>query len=162
VSISRGWWNGPRKVTREDLTRAARAALGSERKIRELTRLAGGTTKGVYRLAMADGTTAIAYLWEGSENYWPQAPNENDGADPFPPGTASACSQPRTVGSLPQIYLLDRSHAHYSDIAILEDFPGENLLVLWERARSRRNPRWPGCARHWRRCAAIGAAHPAR
>jgi hypothetical protein len=39
----------PRAVTREDLAGAARAALGSERKIKEVARLAGGTTKGVYQ-----------------------------------------------------------------------------------------------------------------
>ena len=130
----------PRKVTREDLAGAARAALGSERKIRELTRLAGGTTKGVYRLAMDDGATVIAYRWESSENYWPQAPNENDAADPFSPGIgielfAVAHSRLASLGlRVPQIYLLDRSRARYSaDIAILEDFPGEDLLTLWER-----------------------------
>lgn len=130
----------PRKVTREDLARAARAALGSERKIRELARLTGGTTKGVYRLAMDDGTTVIAYLWESSENYWPQAPDENDAADPFSSGNSidlftAAHSRLASLGlRVPQIYLLDRSRARYpADIAILEDFPGENLLALRER-----------------------------
>jgi hypothetical protein len=130
----------PRKVTREDLAGATRAALGSERRIRELTRLAGGTTKGVYRLAMDDGTTAIAYLWEDSENYWPQAPNENDAADPFSSGNSIGlfATAHRLLASLglrvPRIYLLDRDRAHYpADIAILEDFPGEDLLALRER-----------------------------
>jgi hypothetical protein len=130
----------PGKVTREDLAESARSALGSERKITELTRLAGGTTKGVYRLAMDDGTTAIAYLWEDSENYWPQAPNENDAADPFSSGNSIGlfATAHRLLASLglrvPQIYLLDRDRAHYpADIAILEDFPGEDLLALRER-----------------------------
>ncbi len=130
----------PRKVTREDLARAAGAALGSEREVRELTRLTGGTTKGVYRLAMDDGTTVIAYLWERSENYWPRAPNENDAADPFSSGNsidlfAAAHGRLASLGlRVPQIYLLDRSRARYpADIAILEDFPGENLLALRER-----------------------------
>jgi hypothetical protein len=78
----------PRKVTREDLAQAAGAAVGTERKIRKLARLAGGTTKGVYRLAMDDDTTVIAYVWGGSENFWPQAPNENDVADPFSSGNS--------------------------------------------------------------------------
>jgi hypothetical protein len=42
----------------------------------------------VYRLSVDDGTTVIAYLWQESENYWPQAPNENDVADPFSPGNS--------------------------------------------------------------------------
>jgi hypothetical protein len=130
----------PRKVTREVLAAAARAAAGSERKINEVTRLAGGTTKGVYRLTLDDGTTVIAYLWEESENYWPHAPNEKDVADPFPPGNgidlfATAHSRLASLGlRVPEIYLLDRDRAHYpADIAILEDFPGEDLLAFWER-----------------------------
>ena len=71
----------PGKVTREDLAAATRAALGSDRKVKGVTRLAGGTTKGVYRLTADDDSTVIAYLWEDSENYWPLAPNENDVAD---------------------------------------------------------------------------------
>jgi hypothetical protein len=130
----------PRKVTREDLAEAARAALGSGRKLKEVTRLAGGTTKGVYRLAVDDGTTVIAYLWEDSENYWPQAPNEDDVADPFSSGNsidlfATAHSLLASLGlRVPQVYLLDRSRACYpADVAILEDFPGEDLLALRER-----------------------------
>jgi hypothetical protein len=35
---------------------------------------------------------------------------------------------------VPEIYLLDRDRAYYpADIAILEDFPGEDLLAIWER-----------------------------
>jgi hypothetical protein len=130
----------PRKVTREDLAEAARAALGSGRKLKEVTRLAGGTTKGVYRLTMDDGATVIAYLWEDSENYWPQAPNENDAADPFSPGNgialfATARSRLASLGlRVPEVYLLDRDRAYYpADIAILEDFPGEDLLAFAER-----------------------------
>jgi len=130
----------PAKVTPEDLAAAARAAVGSERKIKDVMRLAGGTTKGVYRLTMDDGTTVIAYLWGDSENYWPKAPNENDVADPFSSGNsidlfATAHSRLASLGlRVPQIYLLDRDRAYYpGGIAILEDFPGEDLLAFWER-----------------------------
>jgi hypothetical protein len=130
----------PRKVTREHLAGATRAALGGELGIREVTRLAGGTTKGVYRLTMDDGTTVIAYLWEDSENYWPPATNENDAADPFSPsnGIDLFAAAHRRLASLglrvPEIYLLDRDRAYYpADIAILEDLPGEDLLAFWER-----------------------------
>ena len=79
----------PGKVTREDLAAATRAALGSDRKVKGVTRLAGGTTKGVYRLTADDDTTVIAYRWEDSENYWPQAPRtSNDVADPFSSGNS--------------------------------------------------------------------------
>ena len=130
----------PGRVTREDLAAATRAALGTDRMIKEVTRLSGGTTKGVYRLVLDDGMTVIAYLWEDSENYWPRAPNENDVADPFSPGNnielfATAHSRLASLGlRVPAIYLLDRDRAYYAaDIAILEDFPGEDLLACWER-----------------------------
>ncbi len=130
----------PRRVTREDLAGATAAALGSRRRLEGVARLAGGTTKGVYRLTMEDGATVIAYLWEESQNYWPQAPNENDVADPFSPGNsidlfATAHSRLASLGlRVPDIYLLDRDRAYYpADIAILEDFPGEDLLAFWER-----------------------------
>jgi hypothetical protein len=130
----------PGKVTREDLAAVTRAALGSDRRVKGVMRLAGGTTKGVYRLTVDDGATVIAYLWEASENYWPQAPNGNDAADPFSPGNsielfATARSRLASLGlRVPEIYLLDSDRAYYpADIAILEDFPGEDLLALWER-----------------------------
>ncbi len=130
----------PGKVTKEALAAAAWAAAGSERKIKEVARLAGGTTKCVYRLALDGGTTVIAYLWEESENYWPPAPNEKDLADPFSPGNgidlfATAHSRLASLGlRVPEIYLLDRDRAYYpADIAILEDFPGEDLLAFWQR-----------------------------
>jgi hypothetical protein len=130
----------PGKVTREDLATATRAALGSDRKVKGVTRLAGGTTKGVYRLTLDDHTTVIAYLWEDSENYWPQAPNGNDVADPFSSGNSidlfvTARSRLASLGlRVPEIFLLDRDRAYYpAEIAILEDFPGEDLLALWER-----------------------------
>jgi hypothetical protein len=94
----------------------------------------------VFRLTMDDGATVIAYLWGDSENYWPQAPNDNDVADPFSSGNsidlfATACSRLASLGlRVPEIYLLDRDRAYYpGDIAILEDFPGEDLLAFWER-----------------------------
>lgn len=130
----------PRKLAKEDLAAATRAALGIGRELSAVTRLAGGTTKGVYRLTLDDATTAIAYLWEGSENYWPTAPNANDVADPFSSGNdldlfVTARARLASLGlRVPEVYLLDRERAYYpADMAILEDFPGENLLAFWER-----------------------------
>jgi hypothetical protein len=129
-----------RVVTREDLAGAAHAALGADRNITEVTRLAGGTTKGVYRLAMDDRATVIAYVWGDSENYWPEAPNDNDVADPFSMGNSinlfvAAHSRLGSLGlRVPEIYMLDRDRAYFpADIMILEDFPGEDLLAFWER-----------------------------
>jgi hypothetical protein len=33
--------------------------------------LAGGSKKGVYRLTLDDGVTAVLYMWSEAENYWP-------------------------------------------------------------------------------------------
>lgn len=130
----------PGKVTAEDLSEATRAALGSDRTITRVTRLAGGTTKGVYRLTLDDRASVIAYVWGASENYWPSASNEDDVADPFSPASGSgwfAAGRGRLASlglRVPELYLLDRDRAYYrADLAILEDFPGEDLLACWER-----------------------------
>lgn len=105
-----------------------------------VVRLAGGTRKGVYRLTMEDASTAIAYLWERSESYWPTAANDGNLTDPFSPGAGLDLFLAAHVrlGSLgmrvPEVHLVDRERAHYpADIAIVEDFPGPNLLELFER-----------------------------
>jgi hypothetical protein len=48
---------------------------------------------------------------------------------------AAARSRLASLGlRVPEIYLLDRDRAYYpAEIAILEDFPGEDLLAFWER-----------------------------
>jgi hypothetical protein len=130
----------PRTVTCDDLAGAARAAFGSRRTLDAVARLAGETHKGVYRLTMDDDTTAIAYLWEDSENFWPEWPGVGDRADQFTSsdGADSFEAAHGRLASLglrvPQIYVLDRDRIHYpADIAIIEDFPGEDLLALYER-----------------------------
>ena len=130
----------PRDVTRDHLAGATRAALGSGRQLDGVARLAGGTTKGVYRLTMDDGTTVIAYLWAESENFWPQTAHDGDPADQFSSGNSMdlfEASHHRLASlglRVPEIYLLDRDRTYYlADIAILEDFPGEDLLDFYER-----------------------------
>jgi Phosphotransferase enzyme family len=130
----------PRAVTRDDLAGAVRAAFGSIRTLDAVARLAGGSQKGVYRLTMDDGTTAIAYLWEDSENFWPDWPGVGDRADQFTNSDGAelfeaAHGRLASLGlRVPKIYLLDRDHLHYrADIALVEDFPGEDLLALYER-----------------------------
>ena len=73
-------------ATREQLAGAAREALGAGRWLERVQRIAGGSKKGVYRLVMDDATTAIAYLWDEAENYWPTAEGDDDLTDPFSPG----------------------------------------------------------------------------
>jgi aminoglycoside phosphotransferase (APT) family kinase protein len=130
----------PRKVTRDLLAGAAREALGGGRRLEAVERLAGGTRKGVYRLTMDDATTAIAYLWEESENYWPAVEGDDDLADPFSPGVGldlfeAAHARLDSLGlRVPTVHLVDRDRTHYpADLAIVEDFPGEDLMDLLAR-----------------------------
>lgn len=127
----------PRKVTQDQLADAARAALGGGRRLEAVERVAGGTTKGVYRLTMDDAETAIAYLWEDSENYWPVTEHDGDLADPFSPGTGldlfeAAHARLEALGlRVLEVHLIDRYRAHCpADLAIVEDVPGGDLMDL--------------------------------
>jgi hypothetical protein len=127
-------------VTREQLASAARDALGAGRRVEAAQRIAGGSKKGVYRLVMDDETTAIAYLWDDTENYWPTAEGDDDLTDPFSPGLGldlfeAAHARLDALGvRVPAIRLVDRDGTHCpADLAIVEDLPGENLEELLAR-----------------------------
>lgn len=131
-----------RSVAREQLAGGARAALGGGRRLESVERVAGGSKKGVYRLVMDDATTAIAYLWDDTENYWPTAEGDDDLTDPFSPGLGlslfeAAHTRLDALGvRVPAIRLLDRDGAHYpADLAIVEDLRGESLEALLARDR---------------------------
>jgi hypothetical protein len=130
----------PIDVTRDDLAGATRAALGGGRQLEGVARLAGGTTKGVYRLTLDDGSTVIAYSWAESENFWPPTVHDGDLADQFSSGNSMdlfEASHHRLASlglRVPEIYLLDHDRTYYpADVAIVEDFPGEDLLDFYER-----------------------------
>ncbi|MDF6046054.1 phosphotransferase [Streptomyces sp. JH14] len=132
----------PRAVAREQLASAARAALGGGRRLEAVERVAGGSKKGVYRLVMDDATTAIAYLWDDAENYWPAAEGDDDLTDPFSPGLGldlfqAAHARLDALGvRVPAIRLVDRDGAHCpADLAIVEDLQGESLEELLARDR---------------------------
>ncbi len=116
-------------------------ALGSAHRIASLTRLRGGTKKGVYR-AVLDDRSVIVYVWDTSENYWPAgdpdvAPNASDpfadasGADLFAVSNQYLWS----LGvRTPELYLLDTSRAASpADIAIVEDIQGGTIEEHWQR-----------------------------
>ncbi|MFD5482464.1 phosphotransferase family protein [Streptomyces hawaiiensis] len=131
----------PRAATREQLAGAARAALGGGRRLEAVERVAGGSKKGVYRLVMDDATTAIAYLWDDAENYWPAAEGDDDLTDPFSPGLGldlfqAAHARLDALGvRVPAIRFVDRDGAHCpADLAIVEDLQGENLEELLARS----------------------------
>jgi hypothetical protein len=58
----------------------ARAAFGRGRCLAAVDRMRGGSTKGVYRLTFDDDTTAVAYVWAPTENYWHGLAGHPDGA----------------------------------------------------------------------------------
>jgi aminoglycoside phosphotransferase (APT) family kinase protein len=118
----------------------ARAALGGGRRLEAVERVAGGSKKGVYRLVMDDATTAVAYLWDEAENYWPAAEGDDDLTDPFSPGLGldlfeAAHARLDALGvRVPVIRLVDRAGGHCaSDVVVVEDIPGENLEHLLTR-----------------------------
>ncbi|MFD9067514.1 phosphotransferase family protein [Kitasatospora purpeofusca] len=134
-----------RVVGRDHLAGVARAALGARHRLVGVSRLRGGSKKGVYRLTFEDDSTAIVYIWDDAENYWPtaNAADAEDHADPFSHASGIELFQAahRHLSALgirtPRIRLADRSRSYYpADIAVIEDVPGENLETLLEQ-----NPR---------------------
>lgn len=129
---------------RERLAGAARAALGGGRRLEAVERLVGGSRKGVYRLLMDDGTTAVAYRWARAENYWPRAEGDADLADPFSPGLGldlfeAAHARLDALGvRVPALRFVRRAGDRDAvpdtgDLAIVEDVPGGNLEQLLAR-----------------------------
>ncbi|WP_443046289.1 phosphotransferase family protein [Streptomyces sp. NBC_00335] len=137
-----------RAVTRDHLAGLAHAGLGGGRRLVGASRLRGGSKKGVYRLTLDDDSTAIVYIWDDAENYWPtaQAAPAGNHADPFSPASGIELFEAahRKLDGLgirtPRIHLADRSGSHYpADVAVVEDVPGENLEALL-----RQDPRGAG------------------
>ncbi|HEU0238243.1 MAG TPA: phosphotransferase [Micromonosporaceae bacterium] len=125
----------------DDFADLVPAHLPPRRPVR-VTRLAGGSKKGVYRLVFDDGATTVAYVWRAAENFWPAAP-ETDPDDPFrdSSGIDLFDSAHRRLAGLgvrtPEVLALDRSRAHVdADVAFVEDLTGGTLEALIERDRA--------------------------
>jgi tRNA A-37 threonylcarbamoyl transferase component Bud32 len=120
-----------RHLTRDDLDPLARAATG--RALTGVTRLRGGTKKGVYRLALDDGTTAVAYVWSPDEDYWDAGPS--DPRDPFSAGSSldvftAAHDRLVTAGvRTPRLLYADPTR----DAVVVEDMGGGSLEEALER-----------------------------
>ena len=135
-----------------DILRAA--GLGS-RGLAGVTRLAGGSKKGVYRIGCSDGFSAVLYVWSAAEDYWAgvgvvgadagvvgagaDAGVVGAGADAGVFGHASglglfSASARRLAAAgvrVPRVYLADGSRAVYpADIALVEDVRGGTLEEL--------------------------------
>ncbi|WP_419183788.1 phosphotransferase family protein [Streptomyces albidus (ex Kaewkla and Franco 2022)] len=138
-----------RVVRRDQLLGVARAAVGTERRLMGLSRLRGGSKKGVYRLTFDDDSTAILYIWDDAENYWPDehTGEPDDHADPFSHASGidlfhAANRRLEAIGvRTPRIHLVDRSRSRYpADLAVVEDVPGENLEGLLQQDPRRAEP----------------------
>lgn len=121
-------------LTRNDLTSLARAATAA-RRLTAVSRLRGGSKKGVYRLAFDDATTAVAYIWSPDEDFWASGPA--DDRDPFSHASGidlfTASYERLTALGIrtPRLLFADRSHTHVpADVAVVEDIRGGNLEVL--------------------------------
>ena len=119
-------------LTAADLAPLAREAVGGHRALLAATRLTGGTSKGVYRLAFDDGSTAIAYVWSPQEDYW--APPAADGAGTRSGATGlarfrSAHARLTDLGvRVPRLLLADGDAAHLPvSAAVVEDVTGGTL-----------------------------------
>ncbi|WP_043674818.1 phosphotransferase family protein [Streptomyces xylophagus] len=122
-------------LTRADLTPLTRAALN--RTPTAVTRIRGGSKKGVYRLTFDDGPvpTAVAYVWSPEEDLWDAGPG--DPRDPFSHAsglslfTAAADRLAATGVRAPRLLHADPTHTHLpADAAIVEDLPGGTLEDL--------------------------------
>jgi hypothetical protein len=103
-----------------------------------LERMAGSTSKGVYRLTFADGTTLVLFAWRSAENYWPAGPDAAE--DPFagPAGAADFAAAHAALTAagvrVPRLWVIDRSRQHFpADVALVEDVRGGSLEDLMER-----------------------------
>jgi hypothetical protein len=92
------------------------------RRLAELERLAGSTSKGVYRLTFDDGGTLAMYAWRAAENYWPDG--TAIAGDPFAgPSCAAdfaACHAALTAAAVrvPHLHVIDVSQDRFpADIA---------------------------------------------
>ena len=124
-----------------DLAPLAREAFGAHRRLLHAERLRGGSKKGVYRLHLDDGRTAIAYVWSPEENYW-TGTRPPDPRHPFSPATGLgllvAAHDRLTAAGVRTPRLLHVGR----DTAVAEDVTGGTLEDAL-----RRDPRHPALDR---------------
>ena len=128
-----------------------RSALGTGTQLRQVTRLRGSSKKGVYRVDLdGEPTTAIVYLWDPREDFWPTADGATSGrddSDPFSHASGldlfrAAHARLSELGiRTPRLYLADASREHYpADAAVVEDVAGPSLEHIIETEPRRAAP----------------------
>jgi len=119
-----------------------RSAFGAGTRLQHVSRLPGASKKGVYRVTL-DGApaTAIVYVWDPREDYWPAADGAPAGRDDDPFSHATGldlfrAGHDRLSGlgiRTPRLYLADGSREHYpADAAVVEDVAGPSLEHIIE------------------------------
>ncbi|MGR6320395.1 phosphotransferase [Micromonospora soli] len=132
--------NGVRGLPTGVLDAVVRQVYGGTRAPRDVTRLAGGTKKGVYRLTLDDGTSCVLHRWDDTEDWWPATDQDADG--PFAAATGldlfvAAHAELTDAGvRVPEILLLDPD----GDLAVVEDVRGGSLEALHARDPGRAAP----------------------
>jgi hypothetical protein len=148
-SVTVGGWPGATKesTVKTDrrfadagqLARVVREAFGTDRRIISVDRLAGGSKKGVYRVALDDGASAVVYVWNADEDYWDGLLPDysNDPASVFAHSSGldlfeAATHRMESVGARsPRLFFTDRSRRLYpGEIAVAEDVQGGTLQEL--------------------------------
>ncbi|MER5293777.1 hypothetical protein ABT382_17115 [Streptomyces pharetrae] len=116
----------------------ARAALGRAHPLTSVTRLRGGSRKGVCRLTRDDGSTAVACVWSPDEDHWDAGPS--DPRDRFPPGTGlglfTAAHARLTAAGVrtPRLLYADGTHTRLAvDAVVVDDLPGGSPARALER-----------------------------
>jgi hypothetical protein len=94
--------------------------------VQDLTRLDGGSVKGVYRVRRADGDTVLIYRWHADENFWP-ARTVID-IEPFAgdPGREAFLARHALLGSL-GVRVPELLDLPGPDLAVVEDVRGGTL-----------------------------------
>jgi hypothetical protein len=102
-------------------------------RLTRIERLRGGSKKGVYRVRLADGGTAIEYVWSSAENYWPARADPD--AEPFGEASGAALFAAaveelgRSGVRTPDVLWLDVDAGR----AVVEDVRGGTLEALLAR-----------------------------
>lgn len=129
-------------ATTQQLAPVVTAVFGTDRRILTATRLPNGSKKGVYRLALDDGTSTIVYIWDPAEDFWSnvQSADRADPADTFSHASGldlfeAAVRRLEALGvRCPRLLFADRGRSLYpADIAVVEDVSGGTLEALLER-----------------------------
>jgi hypothetical protein len=141
----------------EALAPLVRAAFGPQRRLTGLTRLRGGTKKGVYRLTFDGGPTAVLYVWDPAESSWPADP---ENSEPFAEASGAELYEASRLRlealgvRTPRTYLVDAGRAGCpADVALVEDVRGGTLEELLRRDPAAAEPALAALA------AALSAMH---